>query len=72
MHEADPAFEELMSSARNAPSELVTRLVHSDDPQAARLGRAIEHIKRTSTHAPPTEASDGGRIVNPITHDPAW
>ncbi|MEU8973021.1 hypothetical protein AB0D11_27830 [Streptomyces monashensis] len=71
MHDADPACEELVSAAHETPSALVTRLLHSDDPRTARLGRAIRAIQHDSTNPQP-HLDDGARIVDPITHDPAW
>ncbi|MGW2741351.1 hypothetical protein [Streptomyces sp. NPDC001450] len=72
MDETDPAVAELVSSARNARAELVTHLLHSDDPRTARLGRAIQEIQRNSSRSSPAEPSDGGCVIDPITHDPAW
>ncbi|MFF5014912.1 hypothetical protein [Streptomyces sp. NPDC001165] len=72
MDETDPAVAELVSSARNVPTELVTQLLHSEDPHAARLGRAIQGIQRSSSGPSPTKPSDGGCVIDPITHDPAW
>ncbi|MFB7502005.1 hypothetical protein [Streptomyces broussonetiae] len=71
MHDTDPAHEELVSAAHNAPDGVVTRLLHSDDPRTARLGRAILAI-RNSPDPSPVRPDDGARIDNPITHDPAW
>jgi hypothetical protein len=72
MHDADPACEELVSAAHDAPSDLVTHLLHSDDPRAARLGRAIRAIQHNSANPSPLHPDDGARIIDPITHDPAW
>ncbi|MFJ9867582.1 hypothetical protein [Streptomyces sp. NPDC101165] len=72
MDETDPAVTELVSCARNVRAELVTHLLHSDDPRVARLGRAIQEIQRTSSGSPPMKPSDAGCVIDPITHDPAW
>ncbi|MFE2102199.1 MULTISPECIES: hypothetical protein [unclassified Streptomyces] len=72
MDETDPAVAELVSSARDVRAELVTHLLHSDDAHAARLGRAIREIQRGSPGSSPTNPSDAGCVIDPITHDPAW
>ncbi|WEO93488.1 hypothetical protein A6P39_005340 [Streptomyces sp. FXJ1.172] len=75
MHDADPACAELVSAARNTPADVVTHLLHSDDPRTVRLGRAVQAVQAvpgSSQAPPPVEPADGARIIDPITHDPAW
>ncbi|MFG2123638.1 hypothetical protein [Streptomyces sp. NPDC048710] len=72
MDETDPVVAELVSSARSVRAEMVTHLLHSDDPHAARLGRAIQEIQRSRSRSSPMKPSDEGCVIDPITHDPAW
>ncbi len=71
LYQTGPVIEELVASARSAPEGLVTRLVCSSDADAARLGRAIRHL-RDMPSEPGARACDGSCVIDPVTHDPAW
>ncbi|GHI07555.1 hypothetical protein Scel_58760 [Streptomyces cellostaticus] len=69
MSPADPAIDRLVESARHAPEDLIARLVESDDFRESRLGQAIRDVQRAQPHA---DAADAGKVIDPVTHDPAW
>ncbi|MFJ7149088.1 hypothetical protein ACIQVT_12940 [Streptomyces sp. NPDC100445] len=64
--------DELLAAARHVPEELVTTLLNSDDGPTARLGRAIRRARSIPPELPEADAGDGTRVVDPVTHDPAW
>ncbi|MFF8729304.1 hypothetical protein ACF073_22790 [Streptomyces sp. NPDC015171] len=72
MRKADPALDELESAARDAPAELVARLLRSEEPRTARLGRAIRDIQSRLSDPAPAHTPCGDGRIDPITHDPGW
>ncbi|GAA4888389.1 hypothetical protein ACFPM3_18455 [Streptomyces coeruleoprunus] len=83
MPEADPAVDELVAAALNAPQGLIACLLESDDGPTVRLGEALRTIQRSRPHpdttgvagpaaAAPTGPPDEPIAIDPMTHDPAW
>lgn len=72
MSQTGPVIDELLASARQVSGELVTRLLGSDDAPTVRLGRAIRSLQSVPLEPPKTDACDGTRVADPVTHDPAW
>ncbi|WP_369386280.1 hypothetical protein AB5J72_00620 [Streptomyces sp. CG1] len=68
----DPAIDRLVEAARHAPAGLIARLLESGDLREVRLGQAIEDIRREHMHPTETSVDEGGRVIDPVTHDPAW
>lgn len=71
MSENGAVIAELAASARLVPAGLVTGLLESEDASAVRLGRAIRELQQTAPHVA-RDAHDGSRVIDPVTHDPAW
>ncbi|MEV6734109.1 hypothetical protein [Streptomyces sp. NPDC051364] len=72
MSQTGPVIDELVASALKAPGELVTRLLSSTDVRMARLGQAIRDLQDAPPDPPDADACDGTRVIDPVTHDPAW
>ncbi|MER6470967.1 hypothetical protein [Streptomyces collinus] len=64
----DPVIDRLVEAARCVPAALIARLSKSDDVREARLGQAIQDVQTS----PPTDTDEAGRVIDPVTHDPAW